>query len=366
MKENSQEELCLFWDYLGAHKPFSGLHTHISSLEQALLKKGLRPELLGKNNVFYEGLLALPFSKVTCPHFSSFLMRQKKGLKGKKILHSFANINTDFLCFSAGKSYRVLTVHDVIPLLAKEKVSKLSYLQFKFCLRASLGRADRVLCVSPWTKNCLERLYPEFSSKYQVLLNGYKKQEKPFYRIKKSERSSPVLKVLSVSRYEAYKGFERALELLEGLKNIEMIFVTNEPGVFFLEERAKERGVLSRLKIKKNLGKEALEEEYKKADLYLCPSEFEGYGLPAIDAMSYGLPVVYQKGHALDFFLEEGSSVALRKEASPREWKEAVEQAALLGSQKETFFKSLDRALLSLPSWEEAGNELISIYKSLY
>ena len=365
MKKTSREELSIFWDYLGAHKPFSGLHTHISSLEEALLARGLKPKFLGKNNFFYEKLLALPLSKITCPHYSSFLMRQGscKKRNGKNIFHSFANINTDFLYPLRGNFYRVLTVHDVIPLLAKNKVSFLSYLQFKFCLKASLERADRVICVSPWTKKCLGKLYPEFSEKCEVVLNGYTKHKKISPELK-LKRNTPV-RLLSVSRYEPYKGFEKALDILKGNSSFHLTFVTNPSGISFLTRLGKEKGVLHRLCLYKNLGAKDLESEYKKSDVYLCTSEYEGYGLPAIDAISYGIPVVYQEGHALSDFLKEGSSYALSPKASVTEWINGLTRALELPLQSNTFFRSIEQTLDPLPSWDEVSKKVLGIYQSL-
>lgn len=362
MKEASQEELSIFWDYLGAHRPFSGLHTHISSLEEALLAKDLKPKFLGKNNFFYEKLLSLPFSKITCSHYSSLLMGQEpKG--GKRILHSFANMNTDFLFPLEGSFYRVLTVHDVIPLLAKNKVSLLSYLQFKFCLKASLERVDRVICVSSWTKKSLGKLYPEFSEKYEVVLNGYTKR-RDFFHPLLFRRDTPV-RLLSVSRYEAYKGFEKALEILKENKKFHLTFVTNAAGVSVLTQLAKEQGVLNRLSLCKDLGPKELEEEYQKSHVYLCTSELEGYGLPAIDAVSYKIPVVYQEGHALSDFLQEGSSVSVSQEASVKDWINAITRAQELPLQSHHFLTSIERTLHPLPSWDEVGKKVLGIYHSL-
>ncbi len=364
MKETSHDELSIFWDYLGANKPFSGLHTHISHLEEAFLARGLKPQLLGKKNFFYEKLLALPLSKITCPHYSSFLMQQEPCKRsGKNIFHSFANINTDFLCPLQENFYRVLTVHDVIPLLAKNKVSLLSYLQFKFCLKASLARVDRVICVSSWTKKSLGKLYPEFSEKCEVVLNGYTKHKEIAPELK-LQRESPV-RLLSVSRYEAYKGFEKALDILKGNSSFHLTFVTNPSGISFLTRLGKEKGVLNRLSLYASLGAKALEKEYRKSDVYLCTSEYEGYGLPAIDAISYGVPVVYQEGHALSDFLKEGSSLALSPKASVKEWVDGLRRALELPHHRTAFFKSIEQTLDPLPSWDEVGKKVLGIYQSL-
>jgi glycosyltransferase involved in cell wall biosynthesis len=57
---------------------------------------------------------------------------------------------------------------------------------------------------------------------------------------------------------------------------------------------------------------------YASANLFVCASRHEGYCLPLVDAMHYGIPVLANRCGGMPQTL--GSGGALLNEASPREW----------------------------------------------
>ena len=315
--------LSVFWEYLGGHEPYSGLGTHMRELKNGLFSLGLSPVYLGDKSCVHGLLRKAPLSKVTCPYYSSLLLKTKfrTGDKSsKEILHSFANLNTDSFFRRGPGSRRVLTVHDVTPLLAKDKVSYLSYLQFKYFLGPALGSSDVVVCVSGWTKSCLEDLYPEFSHKFLVVPNGY---VSPVVGGLLSDPGVPLedeLRVLCVSRFEPYKNFDICLDALSLLPTLKLSFVTDEPGFLFLSSEAKRRGVTNRLRLYSSVSRKKLLDLYAECHVFLSTSSFEGFCLPALDALSCSRPVVYQKGHALDDLLDPRCSVSVDGGSLAQQW----------------------------------------------
>ena len=193
----------------------------MSELKRELKVLGLQAELPWQDDFLYKAFLALPFSKLSCPHYTSFFLRKRKKLKHQKVIfHSFANLNSDFFFRSDRSIKRVLTVHDIIPLLAKEKSSYFSYFQFRFFLRSALSAVDKVLCVSEWTRSCLEKEFPEFSLKYEVLGNGFLKPAFSRLSLAHKKTSDDKLEILCVSRFEGYKRFDLCLDILEAERAI--------------------------------------------------------------------------------------------------------------------------------------------------
>ena len=347
----------IYWDFLGAHKPHSGLHTHMLSLKGALEGKEVFPELLGEGSSFYRFLLSLPLSKLTCPHYGSFLLKPAR----RAVFHSFANLNTSFLFGESSFLKKVITVHDLIPLLAKEKASRLSYFQFKFFLGMALESVDKVLCVSSWTKACLEKSYPQFSEKYEVVPNGISKKIEKKNLCKPRKKKG--LHVLCVSRFEWYKRFELALDLVEADPSMKLFFVTNGKGKEFLESSAKERKVSQRVFVFEGLSEEALNKLYGQCDVFLHTSLYEGFCLPAYESLRFLKPVVFQKGHALDE-LGRDVSVGLEPSSCLKDWLLALQEAKRL-SEGAFFEASVSRAFASFLSWDEVAEKVKEIYQKV-
>lgn len=61
-----------------------------------------------------------------------------------------------------------------------------------------------------------------------------------------------------------------------------------------VQKRRLQYGVASeRIKVLNNIGDKDLLSEYRRAHALVFPSEYEGFGLPAIEAMSQGTPVIH-------------------------------------------------------------------------
>ncbi len=62
---------------------------------------------------------------------------------------------------------------------------------------------------------------------------------------------------------------------------------------------ASENGVLDRLQVTGRLASDELVKRYRRASLVVVPSRYEGFGLPAVEAMACGTPVVASRAGAL-------------------------------------------------------------------
>lgn len=356
--------LPIYWDFLGLHSPCSGIYTHMTQLSRSLEALDLEPKVIGEESRLYRACLKLPLSKITCPHLSSVMFKPQLAQRNRVIFHSFANINTDFLFQKENRIRTVLTVHDIIPLIAKGKSSFLSTLQFKLALGSSLKKSDKVLCVSQWTKQGLEEKFPQFADKYQVVPNGYQKKDFSLSGVKSKNIESQSFKILCVSRYEKYKRFDLCLEILASDSRYKMVFITDPRGLFFLTKKAQKLGLLNRLEILSNVSFKELETKYKETDVFLQTSLFEGYCLPAVDAMRFFKPIVYQKGHALEEVAGTRFSISLSKDACVEDWSSSIKEAIKMRS-KESFYFGLEEALKKLPSWGEVAQKLKNIYLDL-
>lgn len=107
-----------------------------------------------------------------------------------------------------------------------------------------------------------------------------------------------------------------------------------------------------------HLEKEALIEEYRKADVFVMPSLTETFGLTYAEAMTQGLPVIYSKGQGFDGQFSEG---AVGYAVNPRSPLDIVEKVSIVLANHSEISKNCAN-LAGKFSW----NAIFSDYQKLY
>jgi glycosyltransferase involved in cell wall biosynthesis len=115
---------------------------------------------------------------------------------------------------------------------------------------------------------------------------GQERQIKAKYGIKKPF-------IVYVGNAFPYKNLGLILEMLTQVKDLEFVYAGSRN--FFVErlvERAKELQLEDRFKAAGFVPKEDLKVLYKLAESYVFPSLSEGFGLPGLDALASGCPLL--------------------------------------------------------------------------
>ena len=114
----------------------------------------------------------------------------------------------------------------------------------------------------------------------------------------------PGVAVLSVGTLVPRKGHDVLLRTLAGLPDLDWtLAIVGEPRdpvhADGLGALAEELGIARRVRFTGGLGREALEAEYQRADIFALATHFEGYGMAAAEAMARGLPLAITAGGAI-------------------------------------------------------------------
>ncbi len=109
------------------------------------------------------------------------------------------------------------------------------------------------------------------------------------------------------------------------------------------------------------VSEEALVLFYSHAKLFVYPSAYEGFGLPVVEAMACGIPVIISNGTSLP---EVAAGVALvidpdDQEAFVNELQRGLEDAQW---QRETRINGIEKA--KEYTWEKCVNETVAVYSS--
>lgn len=98
---------------------------------------------------------------------------------------------------------------------------------------------------------------------------------------------------------------------------------------------------------------------YSGASLYLCPSHYEGFGLPVLEAFGCGTPVLTSGGGGLREVA--GDAGVVMEEMTPVAWSERIAELlgdwSMLAEMRERGFKQARRF-----SWQETARKTVEVY----
>ena len=206
----------------------------------------------------------------------------------------------------------VVSVHDVSFLEHPEYFKRGRALQLQWTVRRTVQRAARVLTGSEFSRASILKVYGDLAEdKVVVVPNAAASQFRPISREtaaatvrERFQIRAPFL--LSVGDLQPRKnqiGLIRAFaRLLQGYPQLKHNLVLAGKGTWFgdkVREAAAESGISERIQFIGFVPDADLLPLYNACDLFVFPSFYEGFGLPALEAMACGRAVVCSNTSAL-------------------------------------------------------------------
>lgn len=190
----------VYWDSLGLDRPDSGIGVYGASLLRELAAIEVFPKIVVPNYLEFfpvkqqrlsgepRFLSKLPARKLWGSEFSFNSINPDLQATRPTIYHGLSNFNLPCIRRPKPQAVRfVLTVHDLIPILAGSSVSRALRLQSRFLLPRALERADSIIAVSNWTSSTLAERFPQHCSKITVIPNGFLYSGAQEYRKRKNQ-----------------------------------------------------------------------------------------------------------------------------------------------------------------------------------
>jgi glycosyltransferase involved in cell wall biosynthesis len=158
---------------------------------------------------------------------------------------------------------------------------------WRLLLWESAHRARRLIAVSEATREDLLRVYRLPRERIDVVLHGV---EPEFFTL---DRSSTQPFVLCVSTLHPHKNLDRLIRAYARRKRDWRLVIAGMRGFFagVLVALIAELGVQDSVKLTGWIPREDLLQLYARAQAFVYPSTFEGFGMPVLEAIAAGIPV---------------------------------------------------------------------------
>jgi glycosyltransferase involved in cell wall biosynthesis len=273
-----------------------------------------------------------------------------------------------------------MTVHDMLEHMSRAREQSGFWRSLHFSLtKRVLGGASRIFAVSNFTRNEIEKLFEIPASRIEVVYNAI---DERFLR----GHATPADRDLIARRYQVtypfllyagrispHKNVVRMIEAFSALKtelereaaypDLKLIIIGDDlSGNPDLRRTVVRSGVQNDVRFLGFVPIEVLRIFYDEAKIFVFPSLYEGFGLPPLEAMAHGTPVVTSNVSSLPEVV--GNAAVLVNPENIFEIMRALHRVlmdqALRDRMKERGYLQATRF-----SWESSVRHILDVYRQV-
>ncbi|MBO9673741.1 MAG: glycosyltransferase family 4 protein [Sphingobacteriaceae bacterium] len=201
----------------------------------------------------------------------------------------------------------IVTIHDLIFLRFPQYYKFIDRQLYRWKSKSACKNANKIIAISEKTKKDIIELYGIDPEKIQVIYQSCDDSFKtPFpketlSRIKATYKL-PEKYILNVGTIEERKNLKLAVQALKNVnEDYKLVVIGKQTGYFKTVEKEIEKlGLKNRIIFLKNIPFADLPGIYQMASVFVYPSFYEGFGIPIIESLYSGVPVVAATGSCLE------------------------------------------------------------------
>lgn len=356
IEEHRVENLNFFENQFPKKTPFR-VFTPLNLYELAVTRVGMFPEMFAFSMRAYEKVRQL-------------LCRRRFD-----IIHDNQTLGYGMLLMKAFKIPIVATVHHPLPIDRKTDIAYLESVRdrlwrimfYPFLMQHVVTkRMDRVITVSASAAEETKNVFKVPTQKLRVIYNGI---DTTIFRKLDGEGKQHGRLIMVGNTQDRKKGLVyllEALRLLQRKNDVKLTIVDRGlPDNEYAPQLVKRYDLDGRVSFTGKVGLEELVKHYARAEVAVVPSLYEGFGLPAAEAMACGLPVIATTAGALPEVVEDGKSGILVPPQDAHALAKAIEQ--LLGDEqlRQVMGEEGRKRVQTQFTWEQAAKKTLEVYQEV-
>lgn len=274
----------------------------------------------------------------------------------------------------------VFTLHDLIFRFFPQHHLPRNRIYLTLAMPLFLHRSDRIICVSEQTRRDAERLYHVPDAKLRVIYEGV---DPRFHRV-----TDPAMLSHARERYQLPERFILAVGTIEPRKNLSTLFdayaallkdssahlqspvsnlnvvVAGKQGwlVESTLQAVRARGLEGKVQFTGYVADEDLPALYTLAEVFAFPSVYEGFGLPPLEALACGTPVVCSNASSLPEVMGDAGLLVAPTDAQA--WMLALGRALTDASLRRDLAERGPRQAARF-TWADAARRTRAVYEEL-
>lgn len=265
----------------------------------------------------------------------------------------------------------VVTIHSLEPLRPwKEEQLGNGYHLSTWMEKTGIEAADKIIAVSNDSKKDIMKCYNVPEEKIEVIYNGidlnqYKKTDSNVARKKYGIDGRYILFVGRISRQ---KGIIHLIDAVKYLpQDVKVVLCASSPDTEEIKMEMEEKVKLypNIIWIDKMVTKEEIIELYSNAEVFVCPSIYEPFGIINLEAMACNTPVVASATGGIKEVVVDGETGFLVEPGNPEDLAEHIKKLLDDRGLAATFGANGRKRVEEMFSWESIAKKTYDMYKDV-
>jgi len=266
-----------------------------------------------------------------------------------------------------GARTTIITVHDIAYIRFPNLLNKSRRIYKKNILKISIRKADIIVADSHSTKRDIIEYFGVEDEKIKVVHLGVESRFRPIgnveeYRLRNNLPSKMILNVGTLEPRKnvvtLIKAFKRLRE--KGFEDYKLVIAGDKGWLY--EQIFKDvdhSGLKQEILFRGVVSDEDLPMLYNCADIFVYPSLYEGFGLPPLEAMACGIPVITSNTSSLPEVIGDAGIMV-----DPTDDKSLSDAMYSVLTDKELWQHMSNNGLQrsKMFTWEKAAKEILEIY----